>query len=84
MTPERLKKLLSQGEGAHSLYYYTGIYSGGHAKPFLTEGDSFTTEIQIHAAAGVIQNVPLNEPNVLVNVPLNNFNVPITDTGVDS
>ena len=90
-TPEPKNPLISQffvnigladalGSGMRNLYFYTNIYSGGKAKPILTEGDMFTTEIPIHAAAvGVIQNVSLNGPYVPINVPIN---VPISDTSL--
>jgi ATP-dependent DNA helicase RecG len=82
-TPEPKNPLISQffvnigladalGSGMRNLYYYTDIYSGGTAKPILTEGDLFTTEIPIQAAAaGAIHNVPTNEPDVPINVPIN-------------
>ena len=82
-TPEPKNPLISQffvnigfadalGTGMRNLYFYTDIYSGGKAKPVLTEGDMFTTEVPISAAAvGVIQDVPANGPNVPINVPLN-------------
>ena len=55
-TPEPKNPLISQffvnigladalGSGMRNLYYYTDIYSGGKARPILTEGDLFTTEI---------------------------------------
>ncbi|MDR1649475.1 MAG: putative DNA binding domain-containing protein [Synergistaceae bacterium] len=87
-TPEPKNPLISQffvnigladalGSGMRHLYYYTDIYSGGKAKPILTEGDLFTTEIPIQAAAaGVIHNVPINVPNVPINVPDVPINVP--------
>jgi ATP-dependent DNA helicase RecG len=90
-TPEPKNPLISQffvnigladalGSGMRNLYYYTDIYSEGKGKPVLTEGDLFTTEIPIQAAAaGVIQNVPVNEIDVPVNVPANNTNVPVND-----
>jgi ATP-dependent DNA helicase RecG len=93
-TPEPKNPLISQffvnigladalGSGMRNLYYYTNIYSEGKAKPILTEGDLFTTEIPIRAAAaGVIQNVPINESNVPINVPINELNVPINDTSL--
>jgi predicted HTH transcriptional regulator len=64
-----------------NLYYYTDIYSEGQGKPVLTEGDLFTTEIPIQAAAaGVIQDVSINKLNVPLNVPLDvPLNVPLNE-----
>jgi ATP-dependent DNA helicase RecG len=96
-TPEPKNPLISQffvnigladalGSGMRNLYYYTNIYSEGKAKPVLTEGDLFTTEIPIQAAAsGVVRNVPLNELNVSLNesnVPINESNVSLNESNV--
>ena len=95
-TPEPKNPLISQffvnigladalGSGMRNLYFYTSIYSEGKAKPILTEGDLFTTEIPIQAAAGVVQDVPVNEQNVPINeqnVPINEPNVPINEPNV--